>query len=169
MKVNIGPYRKHNKKTKKTPPRKIKIQVDRWDSWSADHTIALLVVPILKQLKKTKHGAPYTDDDDVPENIRSTVSPAKTENDVDKNFFKRWNWILNEMIWAFDQHTKDWESKFHHGKIDMKFIKQDDGNYLMERGPKDTHTYDEEGAKKHWERMQNGVRLFAKYYHNLWD
>src|SRR5210317_1360023 len=44
--------------------RNIKIQIDRYDTWSMDHTLALLVVPMLKQLKETKHGAPYVDVED---------------------------------------------------------------------------------------------------------
>jgi hypothetical protein len=170
MKAYIGKYPNYNKRTKKTPARKIRIQLDSWDSWNADHTIALIVLPILKQLKKTDKGAPHTDDEDVPEHLRSTAANSKkNESDVDKNWFKRWNWIMKEMIWAFDQHTKDWVDKFHHGRCDWKFIEQPDGSSRMEKGPKDTHWFDQAGAEAHANRMKNGLRLFAKYFSELWD
>ena len=47
-----------------------------------DHTLAMIIVPMLKQLKETKHGAPFVDDEDVPEELKSTSAPAK-ENDWD--------------------------------------------------------------------------------------
>lgn len=170
MRVVIGNYPKYNKKTKKTPDRKIKVELDRWDHWNANETLALIIVPVLKALKKNKMGAPFTDDEDVPEHLRSTnAPPKKNEHDVDKFFFKRWDWILKEMIWAFEQELKDWESKFHHGRIDIKWKELENGMHQMMKGPKDTHTFDIEGARAHQARMANGRRLFAKYYDGLWD
>ena len=45
--------------------RTIKIHIDEWDTWNMDHTLSLIIVPMLKQLKETKHGAPGVDDDDA--------------------------------------------------------------------------------------------------------
>ena len=62
--------------------------------------------------------APLVDDEDVPEELRSTAAPAKENDwDVDENHFKRWDWVLDEMIWAFEQalnydddaHFFDWK------------------------------------------------------------
>jgi hypothetical protein len=39
----------------------------------------------------------------------------------------------------------------------------------MIRGPNDTKVYDWEGRKAYEARIQNGFRLFGKYYQNLWD
>lgn len=173
MRVMIGNYPKYNKKTKKTPDRKVKVELDRWDHWNANETLAYIIVPVLKALKKNKQGAPFTDDEDAPEHLRSTPEERKKREqtfETDANHFKRWDWILKEMIWAFEQELKDWESKFHHGRIDIKWKKLEDGSgYQMMRGPKDTHTFDKEGAKAHQDRMANGRRLFAKYYDGLWD
>jgi hypothetical protein len=41
--------------------------------------------------------------------------------------------------------------------------------YQMGRGPNDTYKCDYEGMKQVEERIQNGFRLFGKYYQNLWD
>ena len=45
---------------------KHKIQLDSFDTWSADYTIALMVYPLLTQLKEKKQGAPGVNDEDVP-------------------------------------------------------------------------------------------------------
>jgi hypothetical protein len=39
----------------------------------------------------------------------------------------------------------------------------------MKRGPNDTREWDSEGHTKEGERIQNGFRLFGKYYTALWD
>ena len=36
-------------------------------------------------------------------------------------------------------------------------------------GPNDTYKMDTEGLNKHRARMDNGLRLFGKYYSGLWD
>ena len=89
------------------PPIKY-VKIDRWDTWSMDHTLAYIILPMLKQLSKTKHGAPYTEDEDVPEYLRSHMAqPKENEWDTDSLHFMRWDWILAEMIWAFEQEIRD--------------------------------------------------------------
>lgn len=151
--------------------RKIKIRIDREDTWAMDNTLAFIIVPMLKQLKATKHGAPFVDDVDVPEHLRSTAAePKENEWDTDSNHFKRWDWVMDEMIHAFETELDDgWDSQFHSGVIDFQFKKNEDGYSEMYHGPNHTHVYDKDSAKKAWDRRDNGRRLFAKYYHNLWD
>ena len=50
--------------------RKIKVRIDPYDTWSMDGTLALIILPMLKQLKATKHGSPESDLEDVPEHMR---------------------------------------------------------------------------------------------------
>jgi hypothetical protein len=52
------------------------IKIDKWDTWSMDHTLSPIILPMLKQLKEVKHGAPNVEDEDVPEHLRSTSAPA---------------------------------------------------------------------------------------------
>ena len=106
MKVHIGPYPKGER------ARKINIRIDKYDTWSMDSTLALIIHPMLIQLKQTKHGSPWIDDEDVPEELRSTSAPPKeNEWDTDDNHHARWDWVLDEMIWAFETHLDD-ESQF---------------------------------------------------------
>lgn len=151
--------------------REIKIQIDPWDTYSMDHTLALIILPMLKQLKEETHGAPCVDDEDVPEHLRSTAAPAKeNEWDTDDNHFKRWDWALSEMIFAFERIVDDeWENEFYTGTHDTELLKTEDGLYQMVHGPNDTFKIDYEGLQKVEDRIANGTRLFGKYYRALWD
>jgi len=51
------------------------VKIDRWDTWSMDHTLAKIILPMLKQLKDTKHGSAIVDLEDVPEELRGTSTP----------------------------------------------------------------------------------------------
>jgi hypothetical protein len=148
------------------PPIKY-VKIDRWDTWSMDHTLAHIILPMLKQLDKEKHGAPYTDDEDVPEYLRSHMAqPKENEWDTDSLHFMRWDWIIAEMIWAFEQELKDDdESQFYdHSECgDEKFPWDKDGQYISKI------KVDEKGLEAHQKRKANGFKLFGKYYQNLWD
>ena len=157
------------------------VKIDRWDTWSMDHTLGYMALPMLRQLQATKHGSPLVDDEDVPEHLRSTAAPAKeNEWDTDDNHHLRWDWVMAEMIFAFEHRLDDsWQDQFREGEIDMLWVPVDaDGNevpkgehkyYQMERGPKDTYKCDYDGIRQVEERIQNGFRLFGKYYQALWD
>ena len=162
-------------------PRIEYVKIDRWDTWSMDHTLAHIVLPMLRQLKATKHGSPMVDDEDVPEHLRSTAAPPReNEYDIDANHHDRWDWVMGEMIFAFECKVDDsWEDQFRSGEIDWISVPVDrDGNevpkgqhqyYQMKDGPKNTYKCDYEGMKKVQDRIDNGFRLFGKYYSALWD
>lgn len=139
------------------------IKIDHWDTWSMDHTLSLLIVPMLKQLHKEKHGGPLVDDKDVPEELKSTSAPPKENDwDIDDNHFKRWDWVMEEMIWTFEQLC-DWDNDkafFDYGpKVE---------NESFENSIKRIKV-DHDGLNSHNNRIQNGLRLFGKYYRSLWD
>jgi hypothetical protein len=157
------------------------VKIDRWDTWSFDHTLADIILPGLRQLQANKHGAPFVDDEDVPDELKSTAAPAKeNEWDTDANHFKRWDWALGEMIFAFECKVDDsWQDAFRSGEHDTLWVPVDrDGNevakgqhkfYQMKDGPNATYKCDYEGMKMVEARIQNGFRLFGKYYQGLWD
>lgn len=136
--------------------RKVKIRIDYYDVWSMDHTLALIILPMLKLLKVNKHGSPIVDDEDVPEELRRTSAPpCENEWDTDEFFHARWDWVMNEMIWAFEMISTDddWEHN-----VLITGTKDETGRKIMW----ETH-------KKTQERISNGFRLFGKYYQDLWD
>src|SRR6056300_1751299 len=128
--------------------QKIKVHIEPWDTWSMDHTLAPIILPMLKQLKETKHGAPNVDPKDVPIPLRpkkQDVLKYKEGGDTDDKFFERWDWVMDEMIYAFD-------CKANKDDVYMRFdIK------------------DKDAMNAEQERISNGFRLFGKYYESLWD
>ena len=138
MKVYIGKY-----------PRRILgvmtkqieyVKIDPWDTWSMDHTLAPIILPMLKQIKETKHGAPLVDMEDRPEKFR--VDKPAIHN-TDEFHFRAWDWVLDEMIYAFD-------------------CKANKDDVIMRCSTNDR-------MKEEQDRISNGFRLFGKYYEALWD
>lgn len=143
MKVMIGPYKDEG-------VRKVQVAIHDYDTWSADHTLSLIILPLLKRLKELKHGSPIVDQEDVPQNLRTTY-PAMYNGQLDlfntydeigdmedPLIHARWNYVLDEMIWAHQQIIADidWE-------LEMNL---------------------------EWSlRIQTGLKLFGKYYQSLWD
>lgn len=139
------------------------VKIDYWDTWSMDCTLSPIIAPMLKQLNKVKHGAPLVDDEDVPSELKSTAAPPKENDwDTDDNHFKRWDWVMGEMIWTFEQ-LSDWDndSVFYDHGVKVKGESFDDSLNRIK--------IDEDGLNAHNVRIQNGLRLFGKYYRNLWD
>ena len=138
------------------------VKIHSYDTWNMDSTLSHIILPMLIQLRDTKHGSPNVDDDDVPENydvkgLRSyeSLTPKENEYDTDANWHRRWEYVLDEMIWAFEQLADpESEQQFYH------YPDPDDIRKF---------TADYDGLHKFEERKQNGFRLFGKYYQCLWD
>jgi hypothetical protein len=157
MKAIIGPYPDDDTKRVET------ILLDPYDTWNMDHTLALIIVPMLKQLKATKHGAPFVDDEYVPEHLRSTAAaPKENEWDTDTNHFKRWDYVLDEMIWAMEQIANDNDEDLFY---DMSEVNEEAN--IMEQV--EQIKCDIEGLHKHHERIANGTKLFGIFFQSLWD
>lgn len=133
MKVHIGPYPKGKKE------RKVEVHIDGYDLWNMDHTLALIIAPMLKLMKEAKHGAPNVDNEDSPENLQYHRSSPESDYNIDEDvhYFERWDYVLDEMIFAFEKLAagSDWHD------VDCEEIRS---------------------------RINNGVRLFGKYYRALW-
>ena len=160
MFVKIGPYPEGDE------VRKVEIEIHKYDSWDAGHTIAMIAVPILKQLQVTKHGSPYTDDEDVPENLRSTsAKPKENEWDIDEFHHDRWEYILSEMIWALEQVIDSKENDFFNWD---KTQEAEEGSIGKELGLGKC-TIDHEGLDAYNARIKRGTTLFGKYLKSCWD
>ena len=147
------------------------VRIDRWDTWSFDHTLADIILPGLRQLKADKHGAPFVDDKDVPKELRSTeAEPKENEWDIDSNHFKRWDYVLNEMIWAFEQKVADDAEGqfFDHSTYKDSKLGTDEWLDDMTKATSKVK-YDRKGHKIWQDRKTNGFRLFGRYFEALWD
>lgn len=73
------------------------IHIDSYDVWNMDTTLISIIYPLLLEYKKQKNGSPSTDNEDVPEHLRNTsTNPLE-----DSTIHERWNYILEEMLYAF--------------------------------------------------------------------
>jgi hypothetical protein len=153
--------------------RKIKVRVDDYDVWGLDNTLAHIILPALKLLKVKKHGTPFTDREDAPED--SIYNDEKDDEGRDAGYSeKRWHYIIDEMIHTFEcEVNDDWEDQFYSGEHHMITVPETlpNGESVITwvKGPNDTFKADYDAMEKAWERRRNGLRLFAKYYHSLWD
>ena len=105
MRVNI-------RRPPKNPERnqRVDVLIEPHDVWSLDWTLAQIIHPGLIMLKQQKNGAPWVDPADVPEELRPTPEElANYEEDArtDELWFDRFDYILDEMIWAFDLIKQD--------------------------------------------------------------
>lgn len=178
MKVDI-------KKWPKKGQRKISVQIDEFDTWDLDNTLAKIIYPALVQLKAHKHG--------VPNNITEGIGGEdyveqlsfdfyrETYNDAFSEACKQWDEILDKIIWAFQQLAlDDYDKKYHHGVGEYEWVETDrlypnpitgkmEKTYKMVDKNPDDHWYDYIGHQLHEDRIQEGLELFGKYYRNLWD
>lgn len=144
----------HEKKS-----RKIKVRIDNYDVWSMDSTLSYIILPMLKKLQQVKHGYPLVDPEDVPEAMRKPVDPEDFHSQYQEEY---WDWVLNEMIWAFEQQVDDDADSefFDHSECDLK------GDFEKNIGKLKV---DREGLDAWQKRKNNAFKLFGKYYENLWD
>jgi len=177
MKVNLAkfPDKGH---------RKIDVNIENHDSWNLDHTLALIILPALIQLKNTKHGIPSEFGDVGGEEYVSQESfdfYKESYSEAWDEGVKRWDEVLDKMIWSFQQIAiEDYDSKYHHGNMDFDWKKTDkqfpnpvtgkmEATYQMVDKNPNSHWYDVNGHLMHEERIQEGLELFGKYYRSLWD
>lgn len=176
MKVNIRNFNKG------PGERKIDVKVERWDTYSMDHTAALIILPLLLQMKNHKQGVPNefvcriggdSDDNYCFDFIKDD------ENEVFDQGCRKWEETLDKMIWSFQQLVDDnYSDKYHHGqmKLTWKPIEIPDpvtgtvkkAYEMVDENP-DEHWYDYVGHHLHEDRIQEGLELFGKYYRSLWD
>lgn len=146
--------------------RKEQVRIDNYDTWNMDHTLSLIIVPMLEQLIATKHGHPLPVDpvDDMPDEIKAPPKDWVQENewDYDPNTEARWNWVMSEMLWA------------------MKEIRDDNPNEpnIPEFGTAGYRAWQKDTAMREaWRvaydkynaRVQQGTLLFGKHFQSLWD
>jgi len=131
--------------------RKINIHIDKWDTWSMDTTLAKIVYPMLLQLKATNHGySNCIDLEDVPENLRF----------IDKR---------NDYDYYGQQSLFDYQEECNPEYIS---IEEERWNWVLDEMIYAFSILNDED--KVWvsddnDRVNNGCRLFGKYYRALWD
>lgn len=148
--------------------RKLKVRIDEYDVWSMDSTLAIIILPMLRKLKQSKHGSPQVDLEDVPEKLRSTNTETYSSQLTFEFYHQdhhrgslhdRWDWVINEMIWCFEQLQPDvdWEAQYWKTKPEFQ------GNRWL------PGECDWAKLQQHQQRINRALKLFGKYYQALWD
>lgn len=177
MKVKLGKYPKLGSK-------KTDIEIESHDTWNLDTTLATIIYPALIQLKNTKHGVPneFADVGGANHDAQSSFDfYTDSHNESFNEGLKRWDEVLDKMIWSFEQLAfRDYDDQYHHGKSDYSWILSNkkyhnpitnkvEATYQMVDKDPTSHYYDHEGHTAHEDRIQEGLELFGKYYRSLWD
>ena len=105
MRVNIRRPPKNSERN-----QRVDVLVEPHDVWSLDWTLAQIIHPGLIMLKEKKNGAPHVDPEDVPASLRPSAEELavyKEHGETDELWFERYDYILDEMIWAFDLIKQD--------------------------------------------------------------
>lgn len=178
MKVKIANF------PKGSGSQKIDIQIDKWDTWNMDSTLSKIIYPMLVQLKDSKHGVPSEFCDVGGEDYVGQESfefYKESHDEAWKEGAKRWDDVLDKMIWAFGQLAyEDYDNQYHHGDAKYDWVITDqtypnpvtgvqEATYQMVDKNPDEHWYDHVGHRLHEDRIQEGLVLFGKHYRNLWD
>lgn len=189
MKVNIGPFVDEG-------DRVIDVHIDEFDTWSMDDTLSHIILPMLKQLKETKNGAPNVDKEDVPPELRPTIGEElrfKEKGETDENYFKRWDYVMDQMIFSFENKLNETADEaffnyddnemataFHEiqwkgvGPAQLLLFPDEDGkmeeyNSYEWLPANEPSKFDKQGFLEYNNKIDNGFRLFGKYFQNLWD
>ena len=108
--------------------------------------------------------------------MRHTFSKGPDDYETnDRWIHYKWEWVLKEMIFAFENIVDEsWEDKFRHGEPDYQFVhvggeegSDDEVSQMIQKNP--DYWVDFEGHKEYNDRIDNGLRLFGKYYRGLWS
>lgn len=119
------------------------------DVWSFDSYLSKVISQGVKHLKTHKMGYP--------------TGIAETEEEA----LKKWENILDEIIWSFDQYNKC-------SVGDLSFYIPKPKNETEENWKNWIDNHEKKYririmSKEEDERMRNGMKLFIEYYSSLWD
>lgn len=142
--------------------RKLKVRVHDYDLWSADSTLAMVILPVLKEFRKMKKfGVPSCNDTAI------ITYEDETEEEHDKRI-EEWNQTIDKMIWSFEQLVdENNEDQFWIVPPDYEGCKT--SSDLIDRMNDRKNVFDYEALVKHNEKIQEGLDLFGKNFRNLWD
>lgn len=129
-----------------------KIEFDRSDCLSLDQTLAEIIVSGLTEFRKKINGFPAMDVEDIPDGMDEE---------------KAWEYSVDEMIWAFGNCEIGWHERYETGSHEHVVEELPDGSKSISFKPGD-YKVDIVARDAHMARMDNGRRLFAKYFHSIW-
>lgn len=155
-----------------TGERETVIRIDPYDTWSMDHTLALVIAPMLKQLKATKQGSPLVNDEDLPEDMRLGRRDSGQKDDAYYHqLHANWEWAMDEMIWAFETIAEDDETSHWFDPYEEHEVVEDAIDRIIVSGAerRAIGKFNKDKYEAHMSRLRRGTTLFGRYYQSLWD
>ena len=131
------------------------------DIWNLDNHLVDLITVRLRAFKKLdRTGFPAV----LDKKLNDSSHRARTLNE--KNGMKKWNKILERMLWSFENYGKD-SYCFTDTGSDIKWSEPDEkgGCQLLDTGIK----ANKKKLKTHWRKTEEGLDLFREHFMNLWD
>lgn len=120
------------------PNNRIKIKVEAHDIFEARSSLAVINLEVLKEFRNcSSESTPFIKIEDIPEALHGYVTEDTFYNEGGFSH-EGWDWILGEMIFAFE--------------------------YCLDDGWLD----DSKEQDRLEKRCQNGLLLYAKYFRSLW-
>jgi len=121
--------------------RAFNIHIDDFDVWSLDYTLACIIHPALVRLRETKHGYPELWEDGMV-----------THHNYDRQL--HFDFIDEEVETKY--LIEKWNDIMDKMIYSFGIIvdHHDDWNYM---------------SPQEWDKVQEGLDLFAKHYTSLWD
>lgn len=129
-----------------------KVVVVREDIWSADQTLAKVILPVLQRLKSDRHGNALVDDEDVPHELHMNGT-TEADEEFDDLIAARWEYVLGRMIFAFTHIAEG-----------RKYV----DDYMLGIDEEGDCMYNFNLIRMERE-IETGTTLFGKYFAALWD
>lgn len=155
MKVFIGPYIDIDKDGPDAE-RQVEVEIHDYDTYSLDHTLARIIYPALLKFRDDIKSYPMVEDEDVPDmepwgdvvvgDVHRLI-PKNSGQDGEEEGYKRWLNVLDQILFSFYCIYTD------NAWID---------EYIRRMAPHEEYEIMEE-------KIQNGLKLFGKYYRSLWS
>ena len=129
-----------------------KIEVDDWDIWNVDYTLACVIHPVLLKYRENLTGYPELWEDGMitshnyDRQLHFDIFDEKVERDY---LLKKWKDIVDKMCRAFGMivEKEAWEDTWMDKSYHEHKIRE----------------------AEYYEAIDEGLALFAKHYHSLWD
>jgi hypothetical protein len=131
--------------------RIIKVHIDNYDTWNADLTLAIVIVAVLNNIRKSldsTNGFPIVEDADVPDNLKMPEGVSPFEAD-DLLLISRYSYILDRMIEGFE-------------------ITADPDKFWLSVPPDEEVAAVDKFMEDQESKQKEALRLFAKYFRHLW-
>jgi len=135
------------------------------DMWDLDHSLSPIIAAGLKKFKEV-----VTSEDNCT-GIPGSFLPEWEHTDEDCEVaLKEWYSVLDKMIYAFDSESPEVPDGVFNDLLECLTPVEGTEYSEIKNLVKDQTLYDKyrEEDDEHHRRVQEGLDLFAKHYHDLW-